>query len=169
MERVVQASCPEECSHSECWDGGSRNCITPFQLPDETPSWDEWRIHHDQEDNYKDCPLGVKERWCFGKVIFKRYYRHDWTMSGTNRVIGSWSRDSVNTAALRLCGINQVSCSYSIRVRGVTLNVSGGSRTLQCLIELAIRTKLQALQLTSSETESRLPWESIDVKHQETD
>jgi len=153
MERIVQGSDAREQAISERWDGRCGGTITPFKLPDESPNWNEWRLHHCEENPNKDYPLGFKESWSFGKVVFKRYYRHDWTETSLHRALGSWTGDSVNYAASRLLGINPVGCTYSIRIRGVSLTISGGSGTLQRLIEMAIRLKCTELQLASSEVE----------------
>ena len=72
MERTVQGSDAREQAASERWDGGHGSTITPFKFPDESPNWDEWRLHHCETDTNKDNPLGFKESWSFGKVIFKR-------------------------------------------------------------------------------------------------
>lgn len=154
MERIIQRSDAREQTQCECWDGGRGNSITPFELPDESPSRDEWRIHHSSENPYQDYPLGFKESWSFGKVVSKGYYRYDWKKASLHRALGSWTGDSVNDAASRLLGVNQVGCTYCIRIRGLSVTISGGSGTLQRLIAMAIRIKCQELQFATSEVES---------------
>nr|ALJ30187.1 silencing suppressor [Carnation Italian ringspot virus] len=156
MERAIQGSDAREQANCERWDGGCGSTITPFKLPDESPSFNEWRIHNSEESEDKDNPLGFKESWCFGKVVFKRYFRYDGTETSLHRVLGSWERDSINDAASRFFGVNQIGCTYSIRFRGSCLTLSGGSRTLQRLIEMAIRSKRTMLQLTPSEVEGNV-------------
>nr|UHS72060.1 MAG: putative symptom severity modulator [Zeavirus sp.] len=153
MERILQGSDAREQATGERWDGGHGGSITPFKFPDESPSRDEWRLHHCSEDSNKDNPLGFKESWGFGKVVFKRYYRYDWKEASLHRALGSWTGDSVNYAASRLLGVDQVGCTYSIRIRGISVTISGGSGTLQRLIAMAIRLKCSELQLASSEVE----------------
>ncbi len=157
MERIVCTSNNGKHPDSECRDGEHRNSVTPFKFPDESPTWNEWRLYHSQEDQHQDYPLGIKECWSFGKAIFKRYYRHDWTESSVHRLSGSWTRDSVEAAASRFLGINQISCAYSIRVRGVNVSVSGGSGTLQRIIEMALRCKQEQLLSTQISIGSRIP------------
>nr|WOC94070.1 viral suppresor of RNA silencing [Krkavce tombusvirus 1] len=156
MERTIQRSNAREQAYSERWNGGYGNSLTPFKLPDESPSLNEWRLHHGEESENKDHPLGFKESWSFGKVVFKRYLRYDGTEASLHRALGSWERNSVINAASRFFGVNQIGCTYSIRFRGSCLTLSGGSRTLQRLIEMAIRTKCTMLQLTPCEMESVL-------------
>nr|UPE52104.1 symptom severity modulator [Cucumber Bulgarian latent virus] len=156
MERIVQGDHTGKQAVGECWDGRYGSTITPFQLPDESPNRDEWRVHHCETNPYKDYPLGFKESWGFGKVVFKRYYRYDWKETSLHRVTGSWSGDTVNYAASRFFGVNQIGCTYSIRIRGISVTLSGGSGTLQRLIEMAIRIKLSELQLASDEMEGHV-------------
>ena len=156
MERTIQRSDVGEQATRECWDGGHGSAITPFQLPDESPNWDEWRLHHSEENPDKDYPIGFKESWSFGKVVFKGYYRYNWTEASLHRALGSWTGDSVKYAASRLLGVNQVGCTYSIRIRGISVTVSGGSGTLQRLIAMAIRLKCSELQLASSQVEGNV-------------
>nr|UHS72089.1 MAG: putative symptom severity modulator [Tombusvirus sp.] len=153
MERAVQRSNVGKQITGECRVGGCGSTITPFQLPDESPNWFEWRFHHCEENPDKDHPLGFKESWSFGPVIFKRYLRYDWKKASLHRVLGSWTRDSVNIAASRLLGVNPVGCTYCIRIRGVSVTVSGGSGSLQRLIEMAIRLKFTELQSATNEVE----------------
>lgn len=148
MERIVCTGNDGQLTDNGCWDGEHRNTVTPFKFPDESPTWNEWRLHHSQTDQHQDYPLGIKECWSFGKAIFKRYYRHDWTESSVHRLSGSWSRDSVEAASSRFLGLNQISCAYSIRVRGVNVTISGGSGTLQRIIEMALRCKQEQLLST---------------------
>nr|UHS72123.1 MAG: putative silencing suppressor protein [Tombusvirus sp.] len=156
MERIIQGSNAREQANSERWDGGCGGTITPFKLPDESPSLHEWRLHNSEESEDKDHPLGFKESWSFGKVVFKRYLRYDGTEASLHRALGSWERNTVNDAASRFLGLSQIGCTYSIRFRGSCLTLSGGSRTLQRLIEMAIRTKHTMLQLTPSEVEGNV-------------
>nr|QXV86640.1 silencing suppressor [Tombusviridae sp.] len=156
MERIIQTGDAREQANSERWDGGVGDTITPFKLPDESPNLHEWRLHNSEENEYQDRPLGFKESWGFGKVVFKRYLRYDGSETSLHRALGSWERNSINNAASRLLGLDQVGCTYSIRFRGSCLTISGGSRTLQRIIELAIRTKQTMLQLTPSEVESNV-------------
>lgn len=151
MERTIQGSYAREQAASERWDGRSGSTFTPFKLPDESPSLHEWRLHNSEESEDKDHPLGFKESWSFGKVVFKRYLRYDGTEASLHRALGSWERNSVNDAASRFLGFGQIGCTYSIRFRGSCLTLSGGSRTLQRIIEMAIRTKLTMLQLAPCE------------------
>lgn len=153
MERAIQGSDAREQANSERWDGGRGSTITPFKLLDESPSLHEWRLYNSEESENKDHPLGFKESWSFGKVVFKRYLRYDGTEASLHRALGSWERDTVNDAASRFLGVSQIGCTYSIRFRGSCLTLSGGSRTLQRLIEMAIRTKRTMLQLTPCEVE----------------
>ena len=154
MERTLQGSDVRQQATGERWDGGRGSTITPFKFPDESPSWNEWRLHHSEENTDKDHPLGFKESWSFGKVVFKRYHRYDWKEASLHRALGSWTGDSVNNAASRLLGINPVGCTYSIRIRGISVTISGGSGTLQRLIEMAIRLKRTELQLAACEVDS---------------
>lgn len=156
MERAIQGNDAREQANSERWDGGSGGTTSPFKLPDESPSWTEWRLHNDETNSNQDNPLGFKESWGFGKVVFKRYLRYDRTEASLHRVLGSWTGDSVNYAASRFFGFDQIGCTYSIRFRGVSITVSGGSRTLQHLCEMAIRSKQELLQLTPNEMESNV-------------
>ncbi|AAA42906.1 p20 protein [Cucumber necrosis virus] len=156
MERAIQRSDAREQANSERWDGRCGGTITPFKLPDESPSLLEWRLHNSEESEDKDHPLGFKESWSFGKVVFKRYLRYDGTETSLHRTLGSWERNSVNDAASRFLGVSQIGCTYSIRFRGSCLTLSGGSRTLQRLIEMAIRTKRTMLQLTPCEVEGNV-------------
>nr|BCH36671.1 predicted silencing suppressor protein [Sikte waterborne virus] len=156
MERAIQGSDAREQANSERWDGGCGSTITPFKFPDESPGLHEWRLHNSEESEDKDHPLGFKESWSFGKVVFKRYLRYDGTEASLHRALGSWERDSVNDAASRFFGVSQIGCTYSIRFRGSCLTLSGGSRTLQRLIEMAIRTKCTMLQLTPGEVDSNV-------------
>nr|QVX32684.1 silencing suppressor [Cymbidium ringspot virus] len=156
MERAIQGSDVREQADSECWDGGGGGTTSPFKLPDESPSLHEWRLHHSEESENKDNPLGFKESWSFGKVVFKRYLRYDGAETSLHRALGSWERDSVNDAASRFLGLSQIGCTYSIRFRGTRLTLSGGSGTLQRLIEMAIRTKRTMLQPTPSEAEGNV-------------
>nr|WRQ65094.1 tombus P19-like silencing suppressor protein [Tolivirales sp.] len=156
MERAIQGSDAREQAYSERWDGAQGGIITPFKLPDESPSLHEWRLHNSEESEHKDHPLGFKESWGFGKVIFKRYLRYDGTEASLHRALGSWERDSVNDAASRFLGLGQIGCTYSIRFRGSCITASGGSRTLQCLIDMAIRIKREMLQPTPSDMEGNV-------------
>ena len=154
MERAIQGNDAREQAYGERWNGGPGGSTSPFQLPDESPSWTEWRLHNDETNSNQDNPLGFKESWGFGKVVFKRYLRYDGTETSLHRVLGSWTGDSVNYAASRFFGFDQIGCTYSIRFRGVNVTISGGSRTLQHLSEMAIRSKQELLQLTPVKVES---------------
>nr|WPR18178.1 MAG: hypothetical protein [Carnation Italian ringspot virus] len=154
MERAIQGNDAREQANGERWDGGSGSSISPFKLTDESPSWTEWRLHNDETNSNHDNPLGFKESWGFGKVVFKRYLRYNRTETSLHRVLGSWTGDSVNYAASRFFGVNQIGCTYSIRFRGVSVTISGGSRTLQHLCEMAIRSKQELLQPAPIEVES---------------
>lgn len=157
MERVIQGDNAREQANRERWDGGCGDTITPFKFPDESPSFNEWKqLHNSEESEDKDHAFGFKESWCFGKVVFKRYLRYDGTETSLHRALGSWQRDSVNDAASRFLGFGQIGCTYCIRFRGSCLTISGGSGTLQRLIEMAIRTKRTMLQLTPSDMESTI-------------
>jgi len=163
MERALQGDDAREQADSERWTGGCGSSITPFQFSDESPSLNEWRLYNDEKNTGNNHPIGFKEVWSFGSVVFKRYYRYDGSQASLHRVLGSWTGDSVNNAAHRFFGTNQIGCAYSIRFRGSSISVSGGSRTLQHLIEMAIWTKLKVLQFTPSEMESPVSRGCLDV------
>lgn len=149
MERTIQGNDAREQAYGERWNGGYGSTTSPFKLPDESPSLNEWRLHNDEKNTSEDNPLGFKESWSFGKVVFKRYIRYDGTESSLHKALGSWERDTINNAASRFLGSGQIGCTYCIRFRGSCLTLSGGSGALQRLIEMAIRTKRTMLQLTT--------------------
>lgn len=154
MERVIQIDNLREQAKRERWDGGSGDSVSPFQYPDESPSVTEWRIHNAETDTNQDCPLGFKESWSFGKVVFKRYYRHDFSEASLDRNLGSWTRDTVNTTAHRLLGSEQCGCTYSVRIRGACVTISGGTSALSRLIDMAVWTKQGMLQSPCGKVES---------------
>lgn len=154
MERALQGDNAREQANCERWTGGCGSSITPFQFSDESPTLNEWKLHHDEKNPDNDHPIGFKEVWSFGSVVFKRYYRYDGSQASLHRVLESWTGNTVNASACRLLGSEQRGCAYSIRFRGTSLSVSGGSRALQHIIEMAIWTKLKVLQFTPSELES---------------
>lgn len=164
MERAVQGDDAREPLNSECRIGGCGSSITPFQFLDETPCFDEWRLHNNEKTANNNSASGFEESWSFGPVVFKRYFRYDGTEASLDRVLGTWSRDSVNHAAHRFFGANQIGCAYSIRFRGPRLSVSGGSRTLLDLIEMAVWTKFKVLQLTPQQVESAISRGCLDGK-----
>lgn len=154
MERALQGNYAREQAHSERWNRGSRDPLSPFQLDDESPSLAEWRLHNNEKNPNQNHPPCVKEMWSFGPVVYSRCYRYDGSEASLHRILGSWSGDSVNNAARRFHGPVQVGCAYSIRFRGVSSTTSGGTRTLQHISQMAIRAKQQLLQLAPSEDES---------------
>lgn len=146
MERDLQGSDDGEQTYSRRWDGREGGTITPFQLPDQTPTRHDWIVHHGEENIDKDYPIGFKECWCFGEVVSKRYYRFDWTQASLHTALGSWTRSSVVDAAHRLRVCSKAGYSYCIRIRGVSITLSGGPSTLQRLTEMALRVKREQLQ-----------------------
>ncbi|AAG21219.2 p19 protein [Maize necrotic streak virus] len=154
MERAIQGSDAWQQTGGQRRVGGCGDSFAPFQLPDESPTSDEWRLHHDAYDPDTDCPLGFKEFWSVGKAISKRYHRYDWKEASLDRALGSWQGDKVITEASRFLGVDQVSCTYSIRVRGVSITLSGGSRALLRLVSMADRIKRSELQFATSAVES---------------
>jgi len=169
MAKALQGSSVTQQDHYSGGGGDGRGSISPFKLPDQTPTHYEWGLHHSEENPDKDCPIGFKECWSFGKVVFKRYYRYDWKETSLHQATQSWDRDSVITSASRLLGINQVGCTYSIRIRGVAVTISGGSGALPRIIDMAIRAKhyelLNASYPDVSDYTGRTPTEEDEQRH----
>nr|UHS72153.1 MAG: hypothetical protein 2 [Tombusvirus sp.] len=164
MERAIQGDDAGEPLDSKCWDGGCGSSITPFQFYDETPCFDEWRLHNNEKTANNYSASGFEESWSFGKVVFKRHYRYDGTEASLDRALRSWTGDSVNNASHRFFGADQIGCTYSIRFRGPRVSVSGGSRTILDIIEMAIWTKFKVLQLTHQQVEGAISRGCLDGK-----
>jgi len=71
MERTIQRSDAREQAYSERWNGGYGNSLTPFKLPDESPSLHEWRLHHVRRVRIKIIPLVSRKAGVSGKLYLR--------------------------------------------------------------------------------------------------
>lgn len=156
MERAVQAGSDGQSDGRQGRNRRHGDGSSPFKLSDEAPTVAEWRVHHDSTVDHTDLPLGFKESWNIRKVVFARYHRYDWKEASLHRALGSWDGNSVESAACRLHGTGERGVSYSIRIRGVSITLSGGENALHRLIGMAIRIKHSELQFATNEVESDL-------------